>query len=60
VFAQEILPCACGGRRTVGAFVADANLIRSLLTSLGLPAEPSTFAPARAPTQAELAWYDPA
>ena len=60
VFAQGVLQCACGGRRTVVAFVADANLTRSLLTSLGLPAEPATFAPARAPPQAELAWYDPA
>jgi hypothetical protein len=39
VFAEDVLPCACGGRRTVVAFVADANLTRSLLTSLGLPAE---------------------
>ncbi len=60
VFAQGVLQCACGGRRTVVAFVADANLTRSLLTSLGLPAEPATFAPARAPPQAELAWHDPA
>jgi hypothetical protein len=60
VFAQDVLQCACGGRRTVVAFVADANLTRSLLTSLGLPAEPATFAPARASPQAELAWHDPA
>jgi len=60
VFAQDVLQCACGGRRTVVAFVADANLTRSLLIRLGLPAEPATFAPARAPPQAELAWYDPA
>jgi len=60
VFAQDVLQCACGGRRTVVAFVADANLTRSLLTSLGLPAEPATFAPARAPPQAELARHDPA
>ena len=49
VFAQDVLPCACSGRRTVVAFVAEANLTRSLLTSLGLPAEPAMFAPARAP-----------
>jgi hypothetical protein len=58
--AITFVQCACGGRRTVVAFVADANLTRSQLTSLGLPAEPATFAPARAPPQAELAWYDPA
>ncbi|HEX8112827.1 MAG TPA: transglutaminase family protein [Kofleriaceae bacterium] len=51
---------ACGGRRTVVAFVADATLTRSLLTSLGRPAEPATFAPARVPPQAKLARYDPA
>jgi len=45
VFAQDVLQCPCGGRRTVVAFVADAHLTRSLLTSLGLPAEPATFAP---------------
>ena len=48
VFAQDVLPCACGGRRTVVAFVADANLTRSLLTSLGLHAEPVTCASTRA------------
>jgi hypothetical protein len=60
VFAEDVLQCACGGRRPVVAFVADTNLARTLLTSLGLPAEPATFAPARAPLQAGLAWYDPA
>jgi hypothetical protein len=60
VFAQDVLRCTCGGRRTVAAFVADATLARSLLTSLGLPADPATFAPARAPPQAELAWHDAA
>jgi hypothetical protein len=25
VFAQDVLQCTCGGRRTVVAFVADAN-----------------------------------
>jgi len=60
VFAEDVLACACGGRRTVVVFVADANVTRSLLTSLGLPAEPATFAPARAPPQPELAWHEPA
>jgi len=49
VFAQDVLPCACGSRRTVVAFVAfvaNVNFTRSLLTSLGLPAEPATFTPA--------------
>jgi hypothetical protein len=37
VFAQDVLPCACGGRRTVVAFVADADLTRSLLTDVQRP-----------------------
>jgi hypothetical protein len=49
-----------GGRRRVVAFVADAGQAQSLLVMLGLPADPATFAPARDPPQAELAWEDPA
>ena len=33
---------------------------RTWLITLGLPADPATFAPARDPPQAELAWEDPA
>jgi hypothetical protein len=56
VFAEGILQCACGGHRTVVAFVADANLARSLLTALGLPAEPPRLRPpAPHPGQARLA-----
>jgi hypothetical protein len=32
---------------------------RTLLVTLGLPHEPSAFAPARDPPQAELLWDDP-
>jgi hypothetical protein len=60
VFAQDVLTCPCGGRRSVTAFVTDQRLASSLLASLGLPAEPATFAPARDPPQAELAWDEPA
>jgi hypothetical protein len=60
VFAEGVLLCPCGGRRSVVAFVADATRARSLLITLGLPADPATFAPARDPPQAELAWEDPA
>jgi hypothetical protein len=49
VFAQDVLTCPCGGRRSVTAFV----------TALGLPAQPAMFAPARDPPQAELAWDEP-
>jgi hypothetical protein len=60
VFAQDVLACPCGGRRTVTAFVVDTTLARRVLTALGQAAEPATFAPARDPPQAEFAWVDPA
>jgi hypothetical protein len=59
VFAQDVLRCDCGGRRSVVALVTDATRARGLLTTLGLPTEPATFAPARDPPQAEFAWPDP-
>jgi len=42
------------------AFVTDPCRAHSLLTALGLPAAPATFAPARDPPQAELDWEAPA
>ena len=61
VFAQDVLACPCGGRRTVTAFVVDTTLARSVLTALGLAVvEPASFAPARDPPQAAFAWDDPA
>jgi len=59
-FAQDVLACSCGGRRTVTAFVVDTTLARRVLTALGLAAEPASFAPARDPPQAAFAWDDPA
>ena len=59
-FAQDVLACSCGGRRTVTAFVVDTTLARRVLTALGLAAEPATFAPARDPPQVEFALDDPA
>jgi hypothetical protein len=59
VFAQDVLACPCGGRRTVTAFVVDTTLARSVLTALGLAVEPTSFAPARDPPQVEFAWDDP-
>lgn len=60
VFADDVLQCACGGRRSVIAVVTDPTVARTLLVALDLPHEPSAFAPARDPPQAELAWDDPA
>jgi hypothetical protein len=42
------------------SFVMDAHLAPSVLTALGLAAEPATFTPARDPPRAEFAWDDPA
>jgi hypothetical protein len=56
VFADDVLQCPCGGRRSVIAIVANPAIARTLLTALGLPNEPATFAPARDPPQVELAW----
>jgi hypothetical protein len=59
VFATDVLACPCGGRRRVIAVVVDSGRARPLLAALGLPCTPATFAPARAPPQAEL-WFDDA
>lgn len=58
VFADDVLQCPCGGRRSVLAIVTDTALARALLSGLGLATEPVTFAPARAPPQADLPWDD--
>ena len=42
------------------AVVTDPTIARTLLVALDLPHEPSAFAPARDPPQAELEWDDPA
>ena len=58
VFADDVLQCPCGGRRSIVAIVTDTALARALLAGLGLATEPVTFAPARAPPQADLPWDD--
>jgi hypothetical protein len=55
VFADDVLQCPCGGRRSVIAVVTDPTLANTLLAALGLPTDPVTFSPARSPPQAELA-----
>ena len=44
-------------RRSIVAVVANPAIARTVLVALGLPAEPTTFAPARDPPQTEL-WCD--
>jgi hypothetical protein len=58
VFADDVLRCPCGGRRSVIAVVTDPAVARTLLVALALPHQPAAFAPARDPPQAELAWHD--
>ena len=60
VFADDVLQCPCGGRRSVVSFVADPSIARAVLDALGLAAEPATFAPARDPPQTDLGWGDSA
>ena len=59
VFADDVLQCPCGGRRSVIAVVTDPTIARTLLVALDLPHAPATFAPALDPPQVELAWDDP-
>ena len=58
VFADDVLHCPCGGRRSVIAVVTDPAVTRTLLVALALPHQPAAFAPARDPPQVELAWDD--
>jgi hypothetical protein len=53
VFADDVLQCPCGGRRSVIAIVTDPRHAQTLVTALGLSSEPVTFAPARSPPQAK-------
>ena len=59
VFADDVLRCPCGGRRTVVAVVTVVAVARVVLATLGLPTELATFAPARGPPQGDL-WFDDA
>jgi hypothetical protein len=53
-----VLQCPCGGRRSVIA-VVNLTIASTLLVALELPHEPTAFAPAGDPPQAELEWDDP-
>ena len=48
----------CGGRRRILAAITQAAVIRAILESLGLPADPPVVASARGPP--ELSWDAPA
>ena len=46
----------CGSRRTLLAAIFDQGAIQKILAHLGLPTEPPTMAPARAPPEPLLPW----
>lgn len=55
VFALDVLRCpSCGGRRRILAAITEGRVIRAILQSLGLPADPPVVASARSPP--ELSW----
>ena len=54
VFADDVLRCPCGGRRTVVAVVSVVAVARVVLVTLGLPTELATYTPARGPPQGDL------
>ncbi|MBM4064009.1 MAG: hypothetical protein FJ265_23355, partial [Planctomycetes bacterium] len=47
VFLNDVLACACGGRRRLLVFLTDPEVIGRILRHLGLPAEPPALAPPR-------------
>jgi hypothetical protein len=49
-FGTDVLECPdCGGRRTVVALIDEPDVIRRILTHLGLPTSPPQLHPARPP-----------
>ena len=55
VFAEDVLACAlCGGRMKIIATVTDPEVVRKILTSLGLPPRGPPVAPAREREQREF------
>ena len=55
-FSIDVLNCPhCGGLRELIAFLTDGLVVRKILAHLGLPTEAPRIAPARAPSEFELA-----
>jgi len=56
-FAIDVLTCPrCAGKRKLIALITERSVVRKILAHLGLPTEPPTLAPARAPPEPELAF----
>ena len=55
VFASDALACPkCGGRMSVIATITDPEVVRKVITSLGLPTRGPPVAPARERQQREF------
>ena len=54
-FDLDLLRCECGARREVIACILDPDVARRILRHLGLPHEPPTSRPSRAPPVLEFA-----
>ena len=58
-FLQDVLACACGGRRTVIALVSDRKIVAEILEHLGLPTTGPPVAPARVASSCiDSPWQD--
>ena len=59
VFREDVLSCACGGRRVVLAFITEKKVIRAILEHLGLPTTGPPIAKARSTSMDQFAgWQD--
>ena len=57
VFDIDVLACSCGGRLRLLATIVSTRTARAILDHLGLPSEPATPAPARAPPEDEIRFW---
>jgi hypothetical protein len=46
---EDVLACACGGRRSIVADITERDVVVAILAHLGLPAEAPPIARARSP-----------
>ena len=58
VFLEDVLACPCGGRRKIIAFIKEAEAVKAILESLGLPATGPPMAPARSAPCPDEGWQD--
>ena len=58
-FGFDLLTCECGARREVIACITEREVVRRILRHLGLPDEPPSSTPARAPPLLDFARRPP-